>query len=517
MLIVRIITMTNELIPLQSPQTPRSFGHQSPTTNPNRSPAYVGQSNQIIQQVPNQPNNLRLNIGAGGGYAQAPGTPRPGFASDTARPTVYASNSSPYTSPRNEQFPQSMPSENNRQLRDLLQRQQVVTPNMQNQQQNAAQQQQMQMPLGPPQNTPPRWNPDGIDDPMQQQQGQQQGPAQAQAQPQQQQLDPNNTFRQPLPPGMVPRPQRIMGPQHQLLRPGGVAGQVLQQQHGPRGMMMGQEMRQRFRPPVGVIPAGPNGQQIIVQQGQTIIQQSQQYAGNVRMQQMIAGQQVIKTSGPMDQHLVQGQPTDNVHTLVQGVEMGQQQAPQQQLQPDAMMENTLTDNTQTMPSTESDQPEIPDNVTAELEKLEDENAAIGEVEGVGDILGDLGEDDDDELLNSLTAEIGADFNILEYADPELNEGDQDNLLDSLDFDDEPEKEKGKKDVIEKMTEELENKTKATALENKPIITQSGNPMATINKPQVSVSQINPNMVQQRGGVLTTALTNHLTHEVSLQF
>lgn len=128
---------------LQSPQTPRSFGHQSPTTNPNRSPAYAGQSNQIIQQVPNpqaenqppiaprggfysQGRAPRQDAGgvllAGGssGYAQAPGTPRPGFASDTVRPTVYASSTSPYTSPRNEQFPQ----ENNRQLRDLLQRQQ---------------------------------------------------------------------------------------------------------------------------------------------------------------------------------------------------------------------------------------------------------------------------------------------------------------------------------------------------------------------------------------------------------
>lgn len=60
----------------------------------------------------------------------------------------------------------------------------------------------------------------------------------------------------------------------------------------------------------------------------------------------------------------------------------------------------------------SEQTEIPDNVTAELEKLEDENAGIGEVEGVGDLLGDLGEDDDDEFLKSFTADMGVDFNIL---------------------------------------------------------------------------------------------------------
>ncbi|XP_061398220.1 histone-lysine N-methyltransferase 2C [Musca vetustissima] len=53
----------------------------------------------------------------------------------------------------------------------------------------------------------------------------------------------------------------------------------------------------------------------------------------------------------------------------------------------------------------------------------------------GDILGGFGEGDDDDILKSLTAEIGDDFNILEYADPELDEinGSQ-NLLNKLDFD-----------------------------------------------------------------------------------
>ena len=43
--------------------------------------------------------------------------------------------------------------------------------------------------------------------------------------------------------------------------------------------------------------------------------------------------------------------------------------------------------------------EIPDNVTAELEKLEQEGAPMVEVEGVSAILGDLG-DDEDELLGT---------------------------------------------------------------------------------------------------------------------
>lgn len=41
--------------------------------------------------------------------------------------------------------------------------------------------------------------------------------------------------------------------------------------------------------------------------------------------------------------------------------------------------------------------EIPDNVTAELEKLEEESGTMVELQGVSDILGGLGDDDDDIL------------------------------------------------------------------------------------------------------------------------
>lgn len=47
--------------------------------------------------------------------------------------------------------------------------------------------------------------------------------------------------------------------------------------------------------------------------------------------------------------------------------------------------------------TMSETSEIPDNVTAELEKLEQEGAPMAEVENVSAILGDLA-DEDDELL-----------------------------------------------------------------------------------------------------------------------
>lgn len=127
------------------------------------------------------------------------------------------------------------------------------------------------------------------------------------------------------------------------------------------------------------------------------------------------------------------------------------QAPPQQLtQPEQIVPQTsaATSNTNFVPpvpptdpaivSGTTDNQEIPDSVTAELEKLEQEGGGMVEVEGVGDILGGLGEDDD-ELL----AEMGADFNILEYADPELDAltgGEKTNILDSLDLE-EPESDK----------------------------------------------------------------------------
>lgn len=46
----------------------------------------------------------------------------------------------------------------------------------------------------------------------------------------------------------------------------------------------------------------------------------------------------------------------------------------------------------------------------------------------------LGGEDDEELLESLTAEIGEEFNILEYADPELAAfNDAGHILDGLEL------------------------------------------------------------------------------------
>lgn len=55
-------------------------------------------------------------------------------------------------------------------------------------------------------------------------------------------------------------------------------------------------------------------------------------------------------------------------------------------------------------SSSTDQ-EIPDNVTAELEKLEQETGTMVELQGVSEILGGLGEDDDDILGMLISVEM----------------------------------------------------------------------------------------------------------------
>ncbi|GBP54292.1 hypothetical protein EVAR_32639_1 [Eumeta japonica] len=70
----------------------------------------------------------------------------------------------------------------------------------------------------------------------------------------------------------------------------------------------------------------------------------------------------------------------------------------------------------------------------DMDKLEQDTGNIAEV----DIPTGLGGDDDEELLESLTAEIGEEFNILSYADPELSSfNDAEHILDGLELADEP--------------------------------------------------------------------------------
>ncbi|KAH8272891.1 hypothetical protein KR018_008179 [Drosophila ironensis] len=101
-----------------------------------------------------------------------------------------------------------------------------------------------------------------------------------------------------------------------------------------------------------------------------------------------------------------------------------------------MMQNTpITQNNPMMSISGKAQPSEGRSLEQDVKMGEpQENAASAvELENVGfsDLLGGLGEGDDDDLLKSLTSEMGDDFNILEYADPELDV----NVLNSLDFDD----------------------------------------------------------------------------------
>lgn len=142
--------------------------------------------------------------------------------------------------------------------------------------------------------------------------------------------------------------------------------------------------------------------------------------------------------------------------------------------------------------TASESSEIPDNVTAELEKLEQEGAPMGEVEAVSAILDDL-TDDDDELL----AEMGADFNILEYADPELDNitgGEKTNILDMNleEVEVETKDDKQKKDTKddEQKTVELVNHTSGT---NNIESTSSSGVNNTLNVSATNVVQVMPTM------------------------
>lgn len=172
-------------------------------------------------------------------------------------------------------------------------------------------------------------------------------------------------------------------------------GQIIQ---GPRGVLMTPDLRQKLiRQGGGVI-----SQQVIMQGGQQIV------VGGQRMP--IMQQQIIQGQSGADHNVILSQRLQR--PMLQQQNQGQNQGQGQEGQ------------------------EIPDIVTAEIEKLEQEQDEALPGEEVGDILGKLG-DDDDELLTSLTAEMGDEFNLLEYADPELDtneSGEKTNLFDSLELD-----------------------------------------------------------------------------------
>lgn len=418
---------------LHSPQTPKPVQQQSPV-HAGGSNMNFGQMNQSQNQV--QPPQIRP-LDNMGGYVQAPGTPRPTFTTGPTRTTVYArpdmfskppfsmgGTRSDHFSPQPNQAPQSPQDQNNRQLRDLLQRQQAPTN--------------LPSPVPQPNISSPSFSLDS--DQMKNQQII--TTPQSQQQPQLQQgHQSDNTFRQPLPPGMrQPRMQSMVG--GKMIR----STQLVNAQR----MIMNPDNRPRLNIRPGKVL---NPQQIMAVQQQNQIGMAQQRMtmnaqGNFNQGEMMS----------QSQSSIIGNNDPNAMLAQRISQSGQNVLLQQNIQNSHISSQPQSGGNENIPTTvgqsgnPTDAEGIPDSVTAELEKLEqDENVGM---DGVGDILGGLG-DDDDDLLDSLTAEMGADFNILEYADPELDTTDDEktNLLDSLELDEsEIAKEEKLKNVeVEKMT------------------------------------------------------------------
>lgn len=420
---------------LHSPQTPKPVVQQ-------QSPVHAGGSNMNfnMNQNQNQPQSPIIRpLDNMGGYVQSPGTPRPSFNPGQTRTTVYArpdmfskppfamSGGRPDHFVNQIQSPQSPQDQSNRQLRDLLQRQQAPTN--------------LPSPVAQPIITAPTFTLDN--EQMKNQQNMQAQQVQQQGQVSQV-LSSDNTFRQPLPPGMrQPRMQGMVG--GQMIRSTQLAN--------PQRMIMNPDNRPRL---AGIRPGTVlNPQQmVILQQQHNQVRMTMNSAGNFNQGEMMAqGQQGIIGSNDQNAMLAQRMAQSGQNVIMQQNIQGGQ------AQPQTSGENIQVPTTVNQATNPSDAEGIPDSVTAELEKLEqDENAGM---DGVGDILGGLG-DDDDDLLDSLTAEMGADFNILEYADPELDTTDDEktNLLDSLELD---ESENAKEEKLKNL--EAEKLAKANVVIN----------------------------------------------------
>ncbi|KAF5271825.1 hypothetical protein FQR65_LT05056 [Abscondita terminalis] len=280
----------------------------------------------------------------------------------------------------------------------------------------------------------------------------------------------DGTFRHPLPPGfsrsrvtpstsgiVVRQPGALVGLRLQTLEPRMQNVEfrmryLLQQQQQQRGIVP-MNIHQQFQSNPPRFPPQPVNQPPNVEQYEQLLQKQAQ------LQSIREQKQVPDPPQP-----------ETINTSV----ITNKQAP------------PVTTNTEK----NSNDQEIPDNVTAELEKLEQETGTMAELQGVSDILGGLG-DDDDELL----AEMGADFNILEYADPELDtlgDGEKTNILDSLDL---VEHEPVKSDKREQKTN-ISSNTKVGLPQSQKVINSSSN-MIPKSGPVVNTNMVQPSAVPDK--------------------
>ncbi|XP_063909689.1 histone-lysine N-methyltransferase 2C-like isoform X2 [Zophobas morio] len=310
------------------------------------------------------------------------------------------------------------------------------------------------------------------------------------------------TFRQPLPPSIV-RPRMPVPVSGIPRQPGSHLGLRMQldpriQGLDPRMRLLLQQQQQRIL------------QQTVVNQQQQQQQQQQQTQSAQPPPQVFSGGTVRFTSivrptsvEQYEQLLPRQQPTFQPRAAdPQGPpRLPVSQIANIQRPPLSQTPAVSAPATNQAENAVSDQ-EIPDNVTAELEKLEQETGTMAELQGVGDILGGLG-DDDDELL----AEMGADFNILEYADPEALPGEKTNILD-IELEEEPIKNEKKVKVELPKAPGKPNIANQLKKEAVPPVT------SVISAPQSLANNIHPPPLAisqaQTNHPLGTGITTHLT-------
>lgn len=384
-----------------------------------------------------------------------PGTPRPQFNTDIVQPTVYATsldkfhpsvtslnslltgdNTTTNNSTVKQQHQQQLQQhqqENNKQLRDLLQRQ-GSNNDLLDRTENSLTSRSSQMNATAAATTTTtiigqRWLSDSIIDTSN-------GSGNGTPNQQHDTMSFNtNTFREPFP-VMTTTQQQLNKNQ----KPQSTSSNNNQQQQQQTQLISGSQYQNPNSPSVSIPPPSSPSQILSPSLGRVSFEQQQQQQHQQRIKRTpvrSTGQSPILTDD-----MKSPSSCSNIMPSSVGNECTNIQSPVGGVSSSTANVNIAAVNRQLKVKDDAkttDGTEIPENVTTDLDKLEQEdNTAIGEVEGVGDILGGLGEDDDDELLNSLTAEMGEDFNILEYADPELDaltDSDNHNLFDKLDLDD----------------------------------------------------------------------------------